>query len=70
VIALSEKQLFKYFTHGNILYCSSPLLYSWLFIGVLSDKILEPHAKIPPHTGKFNSMMRYHLALLVPIGQD
>jgi len=28
--------------------------------------ILEPGARIPPHTGKFNGILRYHLALAVP----
>lgn len=28
--------------------------------------ILEPKVKIPPHTGKFNGILRYHLALVVP----
>ena len=30
--------------------------------------ILEPHVKIPPHTGKLSGILRYHLALLVPAG--
>ena len=29
--------------------------------------ILEPHVKIPPHTGKCSGIWRYHLALLVPV---
>ncbi len=28
--------------------------------------ILEPHVKIPPHTGKCSGILRYHLGLLVP----
>jgi len=28
--------------------------------------ILEPHVKIPPHTGKFSGVLRYHLGLSIP----
>lgn len=28
--------------------------------------ILEPHVRIPPRTGKFSGILRYHLALSVP----
>lgn len=35
-------------------------------VSTVMFSILEPHVKIPPHTGKFSGILRYHLALLVP----
>ena len=32
--------------------------------------ILEPGVTIPPHTGKFKGILRYHLGLQVPVGKD
>ena len=37
-------------------------------ISTVMFSILEPHVEIPPHTGKFSGIWRYHLALLVPAG--
>lgn len=35
-------------------------------VSTIMFSILEPHVKIPPHTGKFSGILRYHLALSVP----
>jgi ornithine lipid ester-linked acyl 2-hydroxylase len=39
-------------------------------VSTVMFSILEPHAKIPSHTGKFSGILRYHLALIVPKGED
>jgi beta-hydroxylase len=38
-------------------------------VSTVMFSILEPYVKIPPHTGKFSGIWRYHLALLVPTGE-
>lgn len=35
-------------------------------VSTVMFSILEPHVKIPEHTGKFSGIWRYHLALQVP----
>lgn len=37
-------------------------------VSTVMFSILEPHVKIPAHTGKLSGIWRYHLALLVPEG--
>jgi beta-hydroxylase len=32
--------------------------------------ILAPHKRIPPHTGPYKGVVRYHLGLLIPDGDD
>jgi beta-hydroxylase len=39
-------------------------------VSTVMFSIPEPHVKIPPHTGKFSGIWRYHLALLVPAGEE
>lgn len=42
------------------------LLKNCPMVSTVMFSILESKVKIPPHTGKFNGILRYHLGLVVP----
>ncbi len=45
---------------------TTALLYNHPQISSALISILEPGCKIPPHTGKFKGILRYHLGLKIP----
>lgn len=46
------------------------LLHQIPSVSTAMFSILEPHTRIPPHTGKLSGVLRYHLALQVPAGGE